>query len=233
MATFAKYARDYFDNYRKYDGSRLSGHFNRCNEIALRRLDETFGDIPLNRISSQMVNEWYAKTKEELTPSTFEHTARTLKRIMLAAASEQDNEAPPLIPASPCRYRVTKPQSKRRDQPQITADEIKRMSHLFPDYYRLALWISLLVGGLRLGEVCALQLRYIDLEYLQLHVRHSVNRGPDDKGKYRLCEPKTESSRRVVPIPRPLVPLIEDHISRFCKDRKLGTMLFHSCMMDE
>ena len=107
------------------------------------------------------------------------------------------------------------------------------MAALFPDYYRLALWLSLLVGGLRLGEVCALQLRDIDLENLQLHVRHSVNRGPDDRGKYRLCEPKTESSKRVVPIPKPLVPLIEDHISRFCKDRKPDTMLFHSTMLDD
>ena len=233
MPTFGEYSRDYFGNYRKPDGSRLSGRSKRCNEIALRRLNETFGDIPLDRVTSQMVDEWYEKAKGELTPSTFEHTARTLKRIMLAAASEQDSGAPPLIPASPCRYRVAKPQSKRRDQPPITADEINRMAELFPDYYRLALWLSLLVGGLRLGEVCALQLRDINLDTLQLHVRHSVNRGPDDRGKYRLCEPKTESSKRIVPIPRPLAPLIEDHISRFCKDRKPDTMLFHSCMLDE
>lgn len=58
-----------------------------------------------------------------------------------------------------------------------------------------------------------LQLRDIDLENLQLHVRHSVNRGPDDRGKYQLCEPKTKSSKRVVPIPKPLAPLIEAHIS--------------------
>lgn len=233
MLTFAEYAKDYFDHYRKYDGSRLSGRSNRCNEIVLRRLDETFGDIPLDRISRQMVDEWYAKARDELTPSTFEHTARTLKRIMLAAATEQTDGTPPLIPTSPCRYRVIKPQSKRRDQPPVTAEEIRRMADLFPDYYRLTLWLSLLVGGLRLGEVCALQLRDIDLENLQLHVRHSVNRGPDDRGKYRLCEPKTKSSKRVVPIPRPLAPLIEDHISRFCTDRKPDTMLFHSTMLDE
>jgi len=33
---------------------------------------------------------------------------------MLAAATEQADGTPPLIPASPCRYRVIKPQSKRR-----------------------------------------------------------------------------------------------------------------------
>ena len=206
---------------------------NRCNGIVLRRLNETFGDTPLDRITRQMVDEWYANARDTLTAWTFEQAARTLKRIMLAAANEQADGTPPLIPASPCRYRVVKPQSKRRDQPPVTADEINRLAELFPDYQRLALWLSLLAGGLRLGEVCALQLRDIDLENLQLHVRHSVNRGPDDRGKYQLCEPKTKSSKRVVPIPKPLVPLIEAHISRFCKDRKPDTMLFHSPMLDD
>lgn len=36
-----------------------------------------------------------------------------------------------------------------------------------------------------------------------------------------------------MPIPKPLVPLIEAHISRFCKDRKPDTMLFHSPMLDD
>lgn len=230
MPTFREYSKDYFDRYRKPDGSKLSGRSNRCNEIVLRRLNETFGDTPLDRITRQMVDEWYVNARDELTAWTFEQAARTLKRVMLAAATDQADGTPPLIPASPCRYRVIKPQSKRRDQPPVTADEINRLATLFPDYQRLALWLSLLVGGLRLGEVCALQLRDIDLENLQLHVRHSVNRGPDDRGKYRLCEPKTKSSKRVVPIPKPLAPLIEDHISRFCKDRKPDTMLFHSTM---
>ena len=143
----------------------------------LRRLNEAFGDTPLDRITRQMVDEWYVNARDELTAWTFEQAARTLKRVMLAAATEQADGTPPLIPASPCRYRVVKPQSKRRDQPPVTADEINRLAELFPDCQRLALSLSLLVGGLRIGEVCALQLRDIDLENLQLHVRHSVNRG--------------------------------------------------------
>ena len=199
MPTFREYSKDYFDKYRKPDGSKLSGRSNRCNEIVLRRLNEAFGDTPLDRITRQMVDEWYVNARDELTAWTFEQAARTLKRVMLAAANEQADGTPPLIPASPCRYRVVKPQSKRRDQPPVTADEINRLAELFPAYQRLALWLSLLAGGLRIGEVCALQLRDIDLENLQLHVRHSVNRGPDDRGKYQLCEPKTKSSKGSCP----------------------------------
>lgn len=233
LPTFAEYARDYFDNYRKRDGSRLSGRSKRCNDIAVRRINATFGPIPLDRISRRMVEEWYERTRSELTPSTFEHAARTFKRVMAAAAEEQRDGSPPLIHASPCRYRIVKIQTRRRDQTPISPEEIKGLAAEFPEYYRLALWLSLLAGGLRLGEVCALQLRDIDLSTLQLHVRHSVNRGTEDRGKYRLCEPKTAGSKRIVPIPKPLVPLIEDHIRRFCKDRKPETMLFHSRLLDE
>lgn len=115
MPTFREYSKDYFDKYRKPDGSKLSGRSNRCNGIVLRRLNETFGDTPLDRITRQMVDEWYANARDTLTAWTFEQAARTLKRIMLAAANEQADGTPPLIPASPCRYRVVKPQSKRRD----------------------------------------------------------------------------------------------------------------------
>ncbi|RDX06467.1 site-specific integrase, partial [Bifidobacterium longum] len=139
MPTFREYSKDYFDKYRKPDGSKLSGRSNRCNGIVLRRLNETFGDTPLDRITRQMVDEWYANARDTLTAWTFEQAARTLKRIMLAAANEQADGTPPLIPASPCRYRVVKPQSKRRDQPPVTADEINRLAELFPDYQRLAL----------------------------------------------------------------------------------------------
>lgn len=114
MPTFREYSKDYFDGYRKPDGSKLSGRFNRCNEIVLRRLNEAFGDTPLDRITRQMVDEWYVNARDELTAWTFEQAARTLKRVMLAAATEQADGTPPLIPASPCRYRVIKPQSKRR-----------------------------------------------------------------------------------------------------------------------
>ena len=125
MPTFAQYARDYFDHYRKYDGSRLSGRSNRCNGIALRRLDETF------------------------------------------------------------------------------------------------------------GKVCALQLRDIDLETLQLHRPPLRQPRPGQQGQIPAARAQDRKQQTGHPIPKPLAPLIEDHISRFCKDRKPDTMLFHSTMLDD
>ena len=62
----------------------------------------------------------------------------------------------------------------------MTRQEIDTLVEGFPEYYRLSIHLALLVGGLRIGEVCGLQLRDIDLDHRLLYVRHSVTQGPDD-----------------------------------------------------
>ena len=110
----------------------------------------------------------------------------------------------------------------------MTRQEIDTLVEGFPEYYRLSIHLALLVGGLRIGEVCGLQLRDIDLDHRLLYVRHSVTQGPDDLGEYRLDDTKTPESHRVVPIPAPVCRLIREHIDRFCPDRDPDTMLFHA-----
>ena len=47
----------------------------------------------------------------------------------------------------------------------MTRQEIDTLVEGFPEYYRLSIHLALLVGGLRIGEVCGLQLRDIDLDH--------------------------------------------------------------------
>lgn len=157
-----------------------------------------------------------------------EHAVWLLKRVMRAATGRQPDGGPPLLSSNPCNLVMRKRQSKRRDQAPMTKQEIDALVEGFPEYDRLSVHLALLVGGLRIGEVCGLQLRDIDLEHGLLYVRHSVTQGPDDLGAYRLDETKTPESRRVVPIPAPVCRLIREHIDRFCPDRNPDTMLFHA-----
>lgn len=231
--TFSEYAENYFANYRKANGDPLSGRSRKSNQNDIAKLNKTFGDKPLDAISEAMVNEWYEESRKSTTPATFEHLCRTFKRIMLAASQPQYDGAPPLISLSPCRFRIQKVTSSRRFQPPITPDQANELVSLFPDHYRLAIWISLLVGGLRIGEVCGLQIGDFNFDTMQLHVQRSVNRGPEDKGRYQLCALKTESSNKIVPIPHILIPMIQNHISQFCPDDKPETMLFRSRLSND
>ncbi|MBF9690457.1 tyrosine-type recombinase/integrase [Bifidobacterium dentium] len=225
---FGAYAGAYVSNLRKKDGTELSGRTKRCQKAALDKLLPWFGDVRMDDITEEFVNEWYGKAREDVRPSALEHAASLLKRIMRSAASPQPDGGPPLLAASPCKFVGPKRRSRRREQTPLTRQEIKTLAEGLPEYYRLSIHLALLVGGLRIGEVCALQLRDIDLEHGLLYVRHSVTQGPEDLGVYRLDETKTTESRRVVPIPAPVRRLIRDHIDRFCPEGGPDTMLFHS-----
>lgn len=67
-----------------------------------------------------------------------------------------------------------------------------------------------LYTGLRLGEVLALEWTDVDLESEELQVLKTCYDGRDDEGRYgRIVDtPKTQSSRRTVPITGQLIPYL-------------------------
>ncbi|MCD7836059.1 MAG: site-specific integrase, partial [Lachnospiraceae bacterium] len=70
-----------------------------------------------------------------------------------------------------------------------------------------------LTTGLRIGELCALQWEDIDLKKRVLTVRKTIQRIQKLNGKSKtsliITEPKSESSKRSIPIPECLAALLE------------------------
>ena len=88
------------------------------------------------------------------------------------------------------------------------------MSYLSDDLDLNALGIILsLHTGIRIGELCALQWMDIDLENRTITVNKTIQRirNYDSKHKTKLVitEPKSQSSKRVIPIPDFLVTMLE------------------------
>ena len=84
----------------------------------------------------------------------------------------------------------------------------------------LLLWLNLYASrdvrpaviaftGLRRGELCALRWRWIDFEAQTLHVGRNVQRTA--KGRLTIEAPKTERSRRTIPIDAGLVAELRRH----------------------
>lgn len=66
--------------------------------------------------------------------------------------------------------------------------------------------------GLRIGELCALKWKYIDLENKEIKIRHTVQRIYDettDKTKVILIDPKSQTSIRNIPISDKLYSLLK------------------------
>lgn len=69
-----------------------------------------------------------------------------------------------------------------------------------------------LYTGLRLGEILSLQWSDIDLKKGTLTVNHSCHYGKNESGVYGIIldTPKTPNSRRVIPVPKQLLPYLRD-----------------------
>ena len=109
---------------------------------------------------------------------------------------------------------ITMPKKQLTEIRLLTKDEENRLkSYISSTPSRFTLGIALtMYTGLRIGEICALQGRDIDIISCTLTVRHTIQRVQcsDDGAKTRLMitEPKSEKSRRVIPIPECLTALL-------------------------
>lgn len=220
LMTFEEWTRTYFKKYKEKHG-RMRGRTMRRTKLAVGRLMPYFRTMTLNEITEEEVSKWRRTAKKEIpSPDGYEKASFMLKRLMQAAVREG------LKAENPCKYTIPPYKPKKEDIRPLDKKEVGLIADAFPEYTRLAVWLSVLVGGLRIGEVCGLQLRDLDLDNGLLYVRHSVDRGEDDCGPYELCPTKTRKSERVLPIPSALIPMIRKHIEQFCTTKDPESMLF-------
>ena len=71
-----------------------------------------------------------------------------------------------------------------------------------------------MAAGPRIGEICAFRGRDIDFEKRTLTVKNTIQRiqikDGESKTKILISEPKSDSSKRVIPIPEELIPYLEE-----------------------
>lgn len=101
-----------------------------------------------------------------------------------------------VVMANPVRV-LTRPAYNRRQPKFLTEEELLKFLQVANlDWYR-EFWYLACTTGMRRGELCGLQWPDIDLEMSRIYVnRQIVKIG----GKTSIAEPKTQSSRRTVPI---------------------------------
>lgn len=115
-----------------------------------------------------------------------------------------------------CALDKTRVRQHRREMRVLSLAEQQSLNKvLYKDTSpaKLGVLISL-YAGLRLGEVCALQWKHIDLIAGVIRVRQTMQRiqSPDHGTKTRIIitEPKSECSRRDVPLPDHLLALLRE-----------------------
>lgn len=108
--------------------------------------------------------------------------------------------------------RIKRPRKAEREASSFTLQEQKKIEAAVRDSDQSrAVGITLcLYTGLRLGELLALSWNDIDLNGRTLSVNKTCRDGKDKDGVFRRIveDPKTESSKRVIPLPRQIIPLL-------------------------
>ncbi len=159
------------------------------------------GDLPLSRLTPIVVRDWYGGLNRD-APTLRAHTYSLLRTILNTAVRDE------LIDANPCRVEGAGSVKRARDMRPATVEELAVMVEAMPDEYRLLLLLAAWCA-LRVGEVCALQRRDIDLERGVLTVQRAV---VWTQGRMLEGEPKTAAGRRTVAIPPHLHDAVREHL---------------------
>lgn len=211
---FRNYSQDFLDNYRAKDGSALTESSARKKREAVDHLNAFFGDMRVREIKQKHVEKWLDGDYVEGVHA-LRRSYQVLKAIVEKAMTTTDDE-PALLDTNPCaRPNPRLPKSKQSMIPVATQEELDLLYRAMPDYSRIAIYIGA-VFGLRISEICALQIQDFDFTRKILHVRHALARGKKDMGQLKLKETKTESSTADLPIPDDFIVLLKKHISNYC-----------------
>jgi integrase len=137
---------------------------------------------------------WSELEREGFGARTRQAIHRTIRRALADAVRDGSLAVNPVdavdSPRTPTPVRqVLAPDEMRTLLDQVDSEENVQLTAL----------VTLLAStGLRIGECLGLRWDDIDLSKCELHVRHSL---AEVRGKHILQEPKTEASRRTMPLP--------------------------------
>lgn len=112
--------------------------------------------------------------------------------------------------------KVKRPAVARKEARYLSAAEVAKLLDSAKDLRYYVAVLLMAATGLRRGEVAGLLWRDVDLDKGELTVRHTLSRV---EGALVLTEPKTDRSRRRVPIPAGLVTELKAHRKRQVAER--------------
>lgn len=174
-------------------------------EVEVAHIASTIGDVRLADLGRGHVERMLvALVQRGLSPTTANHS-----RTVLGTAL-QDAVGDGLIVQNAAR--LARPLPVRRDEvTPMTEEELERFLAHVRETRLHPLYLLAARLGMRQGELLGLQWEDVDLEARTLRVRHTLRKAGS---LFALDEPKTEKSRRTLPLSTELVESLRSHRER-------------------
>lgn len=164
-----------------------------------------------------LVALYNAKSAKGLSGSSLRHIHAVIRRTLNVAVRWQ------LIAVNPATL-VDAPQATQHEITPLSADEARRLIRAAKDDRMEARWLVGLALGLRQGEALGLWWDDVDLKSGLLRVRRALQR--QRGGGLVFTGPKTQRSKRTIPLPAPLITALEGHRERQEKKRITAGLLW-------
>ncbi len=193
-------------------------------------LKPKWGECPLKDITRHAVRPWaYELLDTGRSVKTVKDILICLKMLIHFASEELDEEAPST------NWRISWPTenktglTKIETYPNSVAEKVINEAINKPEPRKIALMIAFCTG-MRIGELCGLQWKDVDLEEKVFKVRRTIQRiyMPNDSTKTEVFigTTKTTSGKRNIPIVKNIIPILkkwkacyaEDYYVASCKE---------------
>jgi len=161
----------------------------------LQRSITALGTITLQKLTRFHVQQFINDLAAELKPNTVHLSYAILNLAMQAAVKWQ------YIAKNPCDD-IILPRLEKIEQKILTAEQCQEfLKYLYGQ--DLEIFVILALGaGMRKGEICALRWADLDMEQGIIHINQIVYplRGPDGKYRLHIDDPKSDDSKRAIPM---------------------------------
>lgn len=207
--------------------SELLKHWQEANEIRLKggtkvkyaniintHIIPYLGNLKMSEITASVINEFLADRlrcgRVDGTGGLSASYVRSISLVITSAMKYAVNEDI----GNPLKNKIYKPGIVKGELSILTLDDQRLLEQgISNDMTPTSIGIMIsLYTGLRIGEVCALMWKDIDFSSRTIYVRHTVSRVKSLNSDYKttliLDEPKTNSSKRIIPIPSPLLTIL-------------------------
>lgn len=167
----------------------------------------TFKDMKLKKLQDYNFNEFIEKLMESLSSKTIRDIVCVLKSILCFAEDEYNYNLK--------KNKIICPKMDKENLVVLSKRERIRLENycLKENTLRSIGIVICLNTGIRVGEICALNWKDIDLEKNELHIRHTLQRIYDKdqkKTKIIIDKPKTKNSVRTIPISNKLHEILKE-----------------------
>ncbi|MEK6322195.1 MAG: tyrosine-type recombinase/integrase [Acidobacteriota bacterium] len=196
-------------------------------EMVRLHIKPALGEVRLTKLTGQRVqsflnqlaNKDSATVKgQKLSPRTVAY-CRTILRMALNVAVEWR-----LIAHNPAAIRLRLASVEPRKVEPLTAEQRQALMKAIEDDRLSALFLTMLLVGLRRGEALGLHWRDVDLDARKLRVNTTLQR---INKELVLGSPKTEKSQRDLTIEERAVAALREHRKRQLEERMAAGPVWH------